>query len=55
MEEYQRDLKRRQEQEAKNLATLTGWNIQDILRKMGLEGRVDSKDGKKWYERIWEK
>jgi hypothetical protein len=55
MEEYQRDLKSRQEDEAKNLSTLTGWNVQDIRKKMGMEGRTDLKEDKKWYQKIWEK
>jgi hypothetical protein len=32
---YRRDLARRNEQEAQNLATLTGWDVNDIRRKMG--------------------
>lgn len=34
-QEYRRTLGRRQEQEAQNLATLTGWDISAIRRKMG--------------------
>jgi len=52
-DEYRDQLAARHEQEAKNLAELTGWRIAEIRRKMDLVS--ENIDDKKWYERIWEK
>ncbi len=55
MNEYQQQVQRRQEQEAQNLASLTGWTIGQIRSRMGKEGPPPSGPGpgKKWYEEIW--
>ena len=51
-ERYRAELARRHEQEARNLADLTGWNLGLIRSKM----RLDAPGGeKKWWERIWGK
>jgi hypothetical protein len=50
---YREQLAARHEQEAKNLADLTGWRMADIRRKMNLVS--ENIDDKKWYERIWDK
>lgn len=52
-EEYRDQLAARHDQEAKNLAELTGWRMADIRRKMELVS--ENIDDKKWYERIWAK
>jgi chemotaxis protein histidine kinase CheA len=39
-EEYRRQLIRRNEQEAQQLADLTGWNIADVRTQMNLRGTV---------------
>jgi len=59
-EKYQEALPRRFEQEARSLASLTGWEISDIRTKMEENGQPfdgDLKDGDKpkdpWWERIW--
>ncbi|MGE0384040.1 MAG: DUF2330 domain-containing protein [Gammaproteobacteria bacterium] len=51
-ERYQREvLPRRHEQQARNLAELTGWNLDDILRRM--PGGVPAAGADKWWERLW--
>ena len=56
-EAYRKSLRQRQEKEAETLAHLTGWNIGDIRRKMGLvAAKVTSPvpqktpGEKKWWE-----
>jgi hypothetical protein len=51
-ERYRNDVARRHEQEAQNLATLTGWSLGMVRSKMKLDPPPDSK---KWWERIWAK
>jgi hypothetical protein len=48
-DQYRKDLARRQETEAQALATLTGWRIEDIRRRMG----VTALDERKWWQRLW--
>jgi hypothetical protein len=50
-DDYRRSVRARQEQEAKQLADLTGWQLSDIKKRM----KLDEAGGgdKKWYERIW--
>jgi hypothetical protein len=51
-EQYRRELLRRQENEARQLANLTGWNIADIRAQMNL--RADAGDGgEKWWQKLW--
>jgi hypothetical protein len=49
---YRRGLRQRQETEARNLARLTGWEINDIRRKMKLVSNADPipPKEKKWWE-----
>jgi hypothetical protein len=49
---YREQLNGRYEREAQTLATLTGWNINDIRKEMNLAARPVN-DPKKWYERLW--
>jgi hypothetical protein len=49
-ETYHRDLRRRHETEARNVASLTGWGIERIRNRMGLGAEASQP---KWYERIW--
>jgi hypothetical protein len=46
---YFDELARRREQEASTLASLTGWPLEEIRKKMGL-GEAGSE---KWWERLW--
>jgi hypothetical protein len=47
--EYRRSLHTRQEKEAENLASLTGWSLTDVRKKMNLAAYVEPKE-KKWWE-----
>jgi hypothetical protein len=53
-EEYRRQLAQRHEQEARQLASLTGWDINQIRSQMNL-GDTDpnSGNGGKWWQRLW--
>lgn len=48
---YRRTLRERQEREARNLAQLTGWKIDDVRKKMNLVSN-DPQREKKWWE-LW--
>jgi hypothetical protein len=50
---YRRDLRERQEHEAQNVATLTGWKIDEMRRRMYLDTASTTPSGKKWWEKIW--
>ncbi|HXA15935.1 MAG TPA: DUF2330 domain-containing protein [Thermoanaerobaculia bacterium] len=50
---YRRELRTRQEHEARNVAELTGWNIDDMRRKMHLNVAAVTSPEKKWWEKIW--
>src|SRR5437588_5117982 len=47
--EYRRGVNERQEKEARNLSSLTGWNINDVRKKMNLASNESPRD-KKWWE-----
>jgi len=48
---YRQSVRQRQQLEAQNLATLTGWKIEDIRRRINwMESTSDS-----WWNRIWNK
>jgi len=47
---YREEVRERREQEARNLAALTGWKVETIRVKMSLP---PPGDGRKWWERIW--
>ena len=50
---YRDQLYERHERQAETLATLTGWNINDIRKAMNLTARPIHDSKKKWYERLW--
>jgi len=50
-QEYRRNLKKRQEQEAQRLASLTGWDINQIRDKMGITSM--NIEEKNWWQRLW--
>jgi hypothetical protein len=51
---YRRQLRQRQEREAQTLASLTGWNVTDIRRKIGLVAVAAAPDGQAaWWQRLW--
>ncbi|WP_026087600.1 DUF2330 domain-containing protein [Chlorogloeopsis fritschii PCC 9212] len=50
--EYKRSLAKRFEQEAQTLAKLTDWKIQDIRRRMKLEGQVSTSSINSWWQMV---
>lgn len=56
-DQYRRELPKRFDKEAKNLARLTGWNINDIRQKMEQGGQsvgnLPKPTNKKWWDGIW--
>jgi len=50
---YRQALPPRQEQEARNLASLTGWSLPDIRRRMGAAKISGPSIEPAWYERLW--
>lgn len=52
--EYRKSLPKRYEEEAKTLATLTGWDINQIRGKMNESGQTFTAPPKeKWWESLW--
>ena len=49
-QQYKKSLTRRFEQEAQTLAKLTGWNIQDIRKKMPVAAQSNPRP---WWQNIW--
>jgi len=54
--DYKRELPKRLEKEAQTLASLTGWDISGIRRKMKIDDTPDgpAKGDDKWYKKLWE-
>ena len=52
MDDYRERLRDRRIKEAETLASLTGWSMQDIKKKMGTDGD-DVKSPRPWYRRLW--
>ena len=50
--EYQAELRKRQEREAEQLANLTGWDIEDIRRKIPFPEGGGS-ENVPWWKKIW--
>jgi hypothetical protein len=50
-QEYLRNVTERQEREAQTLASITGWNINEIRQKMNLRG--GGSEGGNWWQRLW--
>jgi hypothetical protein len=50
--DYQAELRNRQEREAQQLANLTGWDIEDIRRKIPFPEGGGS-DNVPWWKKIW--
>jgi len=51
-EDYRREVIRRQENEARQLADLTGWKLADIRAQMNL-GRDSADTQGKWWQKLW--
>jgi len=52
-ERYRAGLRERAEREAGALASLTGWPIEDIRRKMGPAYGVVRPDNRSWWKKMW--
>jgi hypothetical protein len=53
-ETYARELRARQEREAQTLASMTGWNLDEIRRRIGLGGPVAAgPPPAPWWSQIW--
>ncbi len=50
---YQDALRVRAVREASTLASLTGWPIEEIRRKMGANGDAPVRDGRRWWQRLF--
>jgi len=54
MANYRKELRRRQLHEAETLASLTGWDLERIHRKIDFaDGIVEPVDGGSWWDRMW--
>jgi hypothetical protein len=54
MREYRRSVRERRVKEAETLASLTGWNLSSIRRKMGGDwSGSDTDKPAPWWERMW--
>jgi hypothetical protein len=51
--QYAKDLSQRQEKEAQSLASYTGWDINEIRKKMGLNQVSGKKDDDSWWNKIF--
>lgn len=51
-EEYRRQVIQRQENEARQLADLTGWKLADIRAQMNLRS-ADAGASGKWWQKLW--
>jgi hypothetical protein len=51
--DYRRGLVERHAREADQLASLTGWNVADVRKKMGQDPAVGPEPA--WYEKIWKR
>jgi hypothetical protein len=52
-ERYRSELRKRQDREAQTLASLTGWDIAEIRKKMNVPG--DEPAPQSWWQRLWKK
>ena len=52
-DKYQREVLRRQENEARQLADLTGWKIADIRTQMNRRGNDPIGTSEKWWQKLW--
>ena len=50
---YRVELTQRREQEAQNLALLTGWNVTDIRSAMKIADPPATSTPAMWWQRIW--
>jgi len=54
--DYRRSVRERREREAKNLAELTGWKLDDVRTKMNVAADwSEPSENVKWWEKLWRK
>jgi hypothetical protein len=53
-ERYFKSLPQRFEKEAQTLASLTGWDINVIRKKMGMSGKPKTEEEKSWWNKIFD-
>jgi len=53
MARYRRDVRDREETQAKTLADLTGWRLGDIRHRMAIDTPLPEIQEVKWYQRLW--
>ena len=51
--QYRAALQERHEQQAQTLASLTGWNIETIRERMGIDDPTVEPDDRPWWQRLW--
>ncbi len=51
--QYRRTVAAREEREAQTLASLTGWNLETIRTKMGLDSAPPAAASATWWQRLW--
>ena len=51
--EYREEVGRRHDRDAKTLASLTGWKIEDVRQRMGVA--LSPAANRKWYEKLWDR
>ena len=52
--QYEASVRERQEREAQQLANLTGWDVDEIRRKIPFAGGIQPESGRDpWWKRIW--
>ncbi|MGQ0657504.1 MAG: DUF2330 domain-containing protein [Chromatiales bacterium] len=52
-EQYRHNLTQRRDQEAQTLSNLTGWDVNSIRSKMGLNVIAPKTSAEKWWEKLW--
>lgn len=51
--EYRRNVLRRHEHEAQTLARLTGWDMNKIRERIGINGARGGDEERSWWQRLW--
>jgi hypothetical protein len=50
---YYTEVRKRQDREAETLASLTGWDIDDIRKKINYVGGAAPEPDEPWWKRLW--
>jgi hypothetical protein len=52
-EAYQAEVQKRQEREAETLASLTGWSLDDIRRRIPTLAGIEATEQTSWWKKLW--